>query len=49
VQRAGDPLAAPHTRLEQEIKRTRVVYIDETGRKTCGERRMLWGALTRQS
>jgi transposase len=49
VQRAGDALAAPHTRLEQEIKRSPVVNIDETGWKTRGERRMLWGALTRQT
>ncbi len=49
VQRAGEALAAPHTRLEQEIKRSRVVNIDETGWKTGGERRMLWGALTRHT
>jgi transposase len=46
VQRAGEALAAPHTRLEQELKRSPVVNIDETGWKTSGERRMLWGALT---
>jgi transposase len=46
VQRAGEALAAPHTRLEQEIKRSPVINIDETGWKTAGERRMLWGALT---
>ena len=49
VQRAGDALAAPHTRLEQEIKHSPVVNIDETGWKTGGERRMLWGALTRRT
>jgi transposase len=49
VQRAGEALAAPHTRLEQEIKRSPVVNIDETGRKTGGDRRMLWGALTRRT
>jgi transposase len=49
VQRAGAALAAPHTRLEQEIKRSPVVNIDETGWKTGGERRMLWGALTRRT
>ena len=37
VQRAGEALAAPHTRLEQEIKRSRVVNIDETGWKTGGD------------
>ncbi len=46
LQRAGDALAAPHTRLEQQIKQSTVVNIDETGWKTCGERRWLWGALT---
>ena len=49
IQRAGEALAAPHTRLEQEIKRSPVVNIDETGWKTGGERRMLWGALTRRT
>jgi transposase len=46
VQRAGEALAAPHTRLEQEIKHSPVVNIDETGWKTAGDRRWLWGALT---
>jgi len=46
VQRAGEALAAPHTRLEQELKSSPVVNIDETGWKTTGERRTLWAALT---
>jgi transposase IS66 family protein len=46
VQRAGEALAAPYTRLEQEIKRARVVNIDETGWKTAGGSRTLWAALT---
>jgi len=46
VQRAGEALAAPHTRLEQQIRRSSVVNIDETGWRTAGERRWLWGALT---
>ena len=49
VQRAGEALAAPHTRLEQEIKSAPVVNIDETGWKTAGGNRTLWGALTSQS
>jgi len=49
LQRAGAALAAPHTRLEQEIKRSPVVNIDETGWKTSGHRRILWGALTRRT
>jgi len=46
IQRAGDALAAPHTRLEQKIKQAPVVNIDETGWKTGGDSRTLWGALT---
>jgi transposase len=45
-QRAGEALAAPHTRLEQELKAAPVVNIDETGWKTAGGNRTLWGALT---
>jgi transposase len=43
IQRAGEALAAPHTQLEQEIKAAPVVNIDETGWKTAGGRRTLWG------
>jgi transposase len=46
IQRAGEALAGPHTRLEQEIKRSPVVNIDETGWKTAGNNRTLWGALS---
>jgi hypothetical protein len=46
IQRAGEALAAPHTRLEQEIKSAPVVNIDETGWKTAGGNRTLWGALS---
>jgi transposase len=46
VHRAGEALAAPHTRLEQEIKSAPVVNIDETGWKTAGDNRTLWGALS---
>jgi transposase len=49
VQRAGEALAAPHTRLEQQIKAASVVNIDETGWKTAGRRRTLWGALTSET
>jgi transposase len=44
--RAGEALAAPHTRLEQQVKAASVVNIDETGWKTAGANRTLWGALT---
>jgi transposase len=46
IQRVGEALAVPHTRLELEIKSAGVVNIDETGWKTAGERRTLWGVLT---
>ncbi|MCA1698521.1 MAG: IS66 family transposase [Actinobacteria bacterium] len=46
VQRTGETLAAPHTRLEQQIKSAPVVNIDETGWKTAGGNRTLWAALT---
>jgi transposase len=46
IHRAGEALAAPHTRLEQEIKSAPVVNIDETGWKTAGGNRTLWGALS---
>jgi transposase len=46
VQRTGEALAAPHTRLEQQTKSAPVVNIDETGWKTAGGNRTLWAALT---
>src|SRR5918995_1836119 len=49
VERAGEALAGPYTRLEQEIKSAPVINIDETGWKTAGASRTLWGVLTAQS
>jgi transposase len=46
IQRAGEALAGPYTELEQRIKSAPVVNIDETGWKTAGGNRTLWGALT---
>lgn len=46
IQRAGDALAGPYTELEQRIKTAAAVNIDETGWKTRGGNRTLWGALT---
>jgi len=46
IQRAGAALAGPYTQLEQRIRSASVVNIDETGWKTAGGRRTLWGALT---
>jgi transposase len=49
VDRAGEALAGPYTQLEQRIKSASVVNIDETGRRTAGGNRTLWGALTSQT
>jgi transposase len=49
IQRTGEALAGPHTQLEQRIKSASAVNIDETGWKTAGGRRTLWGALTSQT
>jgi transposase len=49
IHRAGEALAAPYTRLERQIKAASVVNIDETGWKTAGGHRTLWGALTGQT
>jgi transposase len=49
IQRAGDALAGPYTELEQRIKTAAAVNIDETGWKTAGRNRTLWGALTARS
>ena len=46
IQRAGEALAGPYTELEQRIKHAAAVNIDETGWKTAGGNRTLWGALT---
>jgi transposase len=46
VQRAGEALTGPYTRLEQQIRSASVVNIDETGWKTAGGNRTLWGALS---
>jgi transposase len=45
VQRAGEALAGPYAQLEQQIRSASVVNIDETGWKTAGGNRTLWGAL----
>ena len=46
IQQAGEALAGPYTQLEQRLKSASVVNIDETGWKTAGGNRTLWGALT---
>jgi transposase len=49
VHRAGEALAGPYTQLEQRIKSASVVNIDETGWRTAGGNRTLWGALSSQT
>jgi transposase len=46
VQRAGEALAEPQARLHEQIRSARAVNVDETGWRTAGARRTLWGALT---
>jgi transposase len=46
IQRAGEALTSPCTQLEQQIRTASVVNIDETGWRTAGGYRTLWGALT---
>ena len=46
VQRVGEALAAPHARLQEQIRSASAVNIDETGWRLRGGKRTLWGALT---
>jgi transposase len=49
VERAGDALAEPHAGLHEEIRSASAVNVDETGWRTAGKRRTLWGALTERA
>ncbi len=49
VSRAGEALERPYTELWAEIERAEAVNIDETGWRTAGERRTLWGALSERA
>ena len=49
VERAGGALAEPHARLQEEIRSASAVNVDETGWRTAGKRRTLWGALTERA
>ncbi len=44
--RAGDALQRPHRHLLRRVRRSRALNIDETGWRTAGSRRALWGAFT---
>lgn len=41
--RVGDALADPHTDLLEQLREADAVNMDETGWRTAGERRALWG------
>jgi transposase len=46
VHRAGEALAQPYVGLHDQIRSAPAVNIDETGWRTAGDKRTLWGALT---
>ena len=41
--RAGDALADPHADLLEELRAAGALNMDETGWRTAGQRRALWG------
>jgi transposase len=49
VQGAGEALAQPHARLSDHVRSAPALNIDETGWRTAGKRRTLWGALTERA
>jgi transposase len=46
--RAGEALAEPHEDLLAHVRRAQALNVDETGWRTAGERRALWGAFTQR-
>jgi transposase len=44
--RAGDALARPYADLTRRVRRSSALHRDETGWRTAGNRRALWGAFT---
>jgi transposase len=44
--RAADALAEPHADLLARVRSAKALNVDETGWRTAGERRALWGAFT---
>src|SRR5437588_3055834 len=46
--RAGEALASPHEDLLARVRGARALNVDETGWRTAGERRALWGAFTQR-
>jgi transposase len=49
IERAGEALAAPHAGLHAQIRSASAVNVDETGWRTAGARRTLWGALSERA
>ena len=49
LERAGEALAGSHAQLEACVRSAPAVNIDETGWRTGGRRRTLWGVLTPQA
>jgi transposase len=43
LSRIGEALADPHAELLEQLRSSRAVNMDETGWRTAGERRALWG------
>lgn len=46
--RASDALADPYEDLLERVRGARALNVDETGWRTAGERRALWGAFTKR-
>ena len=44
--RASEALGVPHEDLLERVRAARALNVDETGWRTAGERRALWGAFT---
>jgi transposase len=48
LERAGDALEEPHADLLARLRGAHALNMDETGWRTAGERRALWGAFTQR-
>jgi transposase len=46
--RASEALAPAHEDLLERVRAARTLHVDETGWRTAGERRALWGAFTQR-
>jgi transposase len=46
--RAGEAMAEPYEELLARVRGARALNVDETGWRTAGERRALWGAFTQR-